>query len=185
LDGSDSHPAVLFRIQRHKFLLDQLSWWDEIKGLNSHYRLVLENASTIASSKFTFTLFNPIGTSVLAAFFALVPLVEQTVKTLMGKLDGALDDYKKNKEDIGDLLLHGVVPSAVFDVKEKPSYFSTPISILNVAYMIYLDKLQELINKIENQDQDNIEDRVRWIRKLEMWTSKALEDYQLLSMRNH
>jgi hypothetical protein len=184
LEFSESHPAVLFRIQQHTLLLERLSWWDEIAGLSSHYRSVLEEAKAIPRPNFKFSLFGPIGNEVLKAFFALVSIVDRAVDDILRPLDTGLADYKKNKVAIAKFLIHGVVPSSVFDTSEKPAHFSAPIAVINVAHMIYLDRLEELIGRIDNQEVDRVKDRTRWMAKLEMWTSKALEDYQLLSMRN-
>jgi len=68
------------------------------------------------------------------------------------------------------------------DPKTQQNISPGPVTILNAAYIVYLDRLAELMNRIDGQDIDSITDRARWVEKLEMWTLKALEDHELVAM---
>jgi hypothetical protein len=48
--------------------------------------------------------------------------------------------------------------------------------LLNAANLFYLERLDLLIGKIRGGRPDCLECRALWAERVEMWTSKALED---------
>jgi hypothetical protein len=55
------------------------------------------------------------------------------------------------------------------------------VSLLNASYKFYLQGLDFLIPNIDGAKVDNKEDRVKWAKKVEMWTAKAIEDVMLMT----
>ena len=53
--------------------------------------------------------------------------------------------------------------------------------MINAAYCVYLYRLPELMNKLEDQDPYRLDHRGVCIQKVEAWTLKAIEDYRLLA----
>jgi hypothetical protein len=54
-----------------------------------------------------------------------------------------------------------------------------PVSIINGAYIFYLTSMPDLMAKLIDQEPSDLKQRCDLTAKLEGWTLKALEDYQL------
>jgi hypothetical protein len=57
---------------------------------------------------------------------------------------------------------------------------ATPITLLNASYRFYLEGLEDLMSKIKDQDVSSAQHRAFWMKRIENWTAKALEDVALL-----
>jgi len=69
------------------------------------------------------------------------------------------------------------VPSHL--LKQENIESPLPVSIINAAYCFYLTKMPHLMAKLVDQSPSNLDQRSDLTIKLESWTLKALEDYQL------
>ena len=105
----------------------------------------------------------------------------------MGKIIGALDsgvhEFGQLRKHVADYLQEGIVPSTIrIEVGEGESEQAMPnsVALLNCFTCFYLENIEKLMGRVEDQDPNSPEKRVYWIRKLESWTSKALEDIALL-----
>lgn len=178
---SASHPASLYRIKRQAELLDETGWWNHIDKSPSLHLKLLTQTKAVSNSSFAFPLYRPWEKEILQAFFSLIPEVEHFAKTILATMDNGVKEYVELGDAVRNLLLHGVVPSSVVDNKTGESRTPNPVTVLNIAFMTYIDRVADLMNRIHNQDFDAVRDRARWIEKLEMWTLKALEDHELLT----
>jgi hypothetical protein len=176
---SESHPALLYRIKRHAEILEQTGWWTQIQKSQSLHVKLLTQAKSLPDSSFEFPSFPTWGKDILQAFFSLIPEVEQFAHDILATLDNGLKEYQELGGVVSKLLLHGVVPSSIVDRKTGESTSPNPITVLNVAFMAYLDRMADLMKKIQGENVDAVQDRARWAEKLEMWTLKALEDYEV------
>jgi hypothetical protein len=50
------------------------------------------------------------------------------------------------------------------------------VALLNAANLFYLERLDLLIDKISGGQAECLQCRALWAERVEMWTSKALED---------
>ena len=50
------------------------------------------------------------------------------------------------------------------------------VPLVNSAHLFYLEELDTLINRISGSRNECLECRALWAERVEMWTSKALED---------
>jgi hypothetical protein len=178
---SESHPADLYRIKRHAELLDQTGWLKQIEKSPSLHVKLLKQAKLLPDSSFTFPLYQSWEKDILQAFFSLIPEVEKFAGDILATMDNGLKEYRELADAVSKLLLHGVVPSSIVDSTTGDTKVPNPVTVLNVAFIAYLDRVADLMNKIQNQDIDAVRDRARWTEKLEMWTLKALEDHELLT----
>lgn len=181
LEFSQMHPALLFRIKQHLILLKKQGWWSQFDLTKSHYYRVLELSESVANSQFAFSAGQTLGPRALEAFFEIVPLVEQQIDTIMKSLSTGLVEYKKARHLVQQYLQNGVVPSTIPDPDSTTKLFPNLVTVLNAAYSLYLESLDTLISKIDQQDPLLIRDRQKWTEKLEAWTLKAIEDHELLT----
>ena len=94
----------------------------------------------------------------------------------------AAEDFGHQRARIENCLLHGVVPSQLLvEGGEGGALSPTPVSMINAAYCFYLTRLPELMNSLEGQKDSDLKQRQNWIERLEAWTMKGIEDYQLFN----
>jgi hypothetical protein len=177
---SDSHPALLFRLQQQAKMLEKIGWWADMSGSSSHYIGVLRNSEGAKPTDFTFPRFPKIQSNAVATALALSDVVSLEVEKALSPLDSGVSEYNRLKKVVTEYLRHGVVPSTVPDPDTGASAHPNPVTTLNVAYRLYLDEFAQLIGSIEKQNPNSIHDRNKWIKKLEMWTLKAVDDHELL-----
>jgi hypothetical protein len=88
-----------------------------------------------------------------------------------------VDDFRRFRDHIENCLAHGIVPSAPVDSDNVT--VPDPIAVINAAFCFYLGALPKLMGNLEKQDPKNLEHRSKWTGRLEMWTMKAIEDFQV------
>ncbi|MGO9403914.1 MAG: hypothetical protein ACLPVW_10650 [Terriglobales bacterium] len=178
------HPADLFRTKQHVLLLQKLGWWDEVDSIKSHYVDVLRIATGVDESMVEFhTTEQSYAQETLQAFLGLSPLIVDLMPTVMKApngedIDFGVSGYKRFGSLVGQYLKEGVVPSTVFDGKDH--WYPDTITLLNASMKFYLESLEELMKGIKDQKASLAGHRARWIKRLELLTSKAIEDYNLL-----
>lgn len=98
-------------------------------------------------------------------------------------IDSRLHEYIELRKPIAEYLGNGIVPSTLI-VREPGGALRqvqpTAITLLNASYRFYLEGVEDLMARIEYQDLSSARDRALWMRKVENWTAKALEDVALL-----
>ena len=175
---SDTHPAEAFRLGEHvRFMQDaSIGWWGKISSSPNHYVRLLVDAATIPSTAYTFAFpYKPTGAvTALSAFLATVGVVLTSVKSTFAGVPTEADLFENQRQLIQEYLSFGVVPSRL--VSKSAAYSPSTVALVNAAYMFYLDHLDTLIGKIDGAAVECLECRVFWSERVEMWTSKALED---------
>jgi hypothetical protein len=180
---SGSHPADLYRVNKQVGLLRSLGWWDEIKDSHSTVKKVLENSVALTVAAFSIPSFGHVQMQMLDALDRVTSEITIAVENSLAGLDSGVTEYAHLKNIVGKYLHHGVVPSIVPDPTSGLRKSPNVVTILNVAYQVYLDSLPELMRRIEDQDPSSVVARTAWTERLESWTLKALDDLELISMQ--
>jgi hypothetical protein len=183
----DSHPAKAFRIGEHvRFLrCKELGWWEEIKkkakrgskAKASHYLTLMAEAQRLPKETFSFqSQFKPkLNKVVLDTFLMAVGKVSKVVKDAFVGVPSETNSFHDQCSIIEKYLSFGVVPSRLVfpdDTVQSPKV----VALLNAANLFYLERLDQLIVKIDGGQPECLECRALWAERVEMWTSKALED---------
>jgi hypothetical protein len=105
--------------------------------------------------------------------------VADTFRDRLRRFRGNVDREEINL--VRTYLSHGVVPSTL--IRERKEFSPDAVTLINAAYLFYLESLPELMKRIAGQDEQILAHRTRWAERIEMWTLKALEDLSLLSYR--
>ena len=175
---SDSHPAAAFRLGAHvRFLKSRdVGWWDKIKGGSSPYITLLADAEGLDQTLFTFvSQYRPgLSAVALAAFFKVVSNVPDTVRNAFVGVSTDVDSFETQQKAIEEYLSFGVVPSRL--VSGDEAALPSTVALVNSANLFYLERLDVLIARFRGAKTDCVECRALWAERLEMWTSKALED---------
>jgi hypothetical protein len=160
---------------------------DMVQSLDSQYANALEAAVSLDDSAFRCTALqaewkvDPI--PILQSFFAVLPNLELELEQSTAGLSNCSQDWKDSAETIEKYLESGVVPSTLRKDEGAGEFHPTLIALLNSAYRFYIRSMPLLMNRIANADPNEVESRIRWTRRVENWTSKAIEDVLLLSKR--
>lgn len=177
------YPPDLFRLRQQVSVLKQDKWWPYVQQIDSHYVRTLEAAGELKEQNFKMqNYFNTDPGIILAAFFSIVPKISDKLDEITKGLMLGTDEWQKNDQDISLYLQHGIVPSSIRPMGSADDFVHPkPVSLLNASYKFYLERLNLLITNIDGAKVDNKEDRVKWAKKVEMWTAKAIEDVMLMT----
>jgi hypothetical protein len=175
-----SHPSHIFRLQQQIALLKDLGWWPHVRKIKSHYSDVLQSIDTIDKAKFAFTQSENPGRAgdALPGFLLLCPHIHAVLTSTLSTLVSGLDGFEEHEKEIREYLSRAVVPSTI--VRDGVMYYPDPVAIVNASYGLHLEALTGLIDHIEDQDTTSVRTRAQWIDRLELWTTKAIEDHGLL-----
>jgi hypothetical protein len=175
---SDSHPAQAFRLGEHVRFLNNpaLGWWDKIKDGNSHYVRLLKDAEVLDQGDFRFSSQShpTLDSIALKAFLQVVPQITTAEIAAFAGVDVGSKSFEALRPKISEYLSYGVVPS-MLSVGDQ-FVIPTIVATANAAHLFYLEELDTLIRRIGGARADCLECRALWSERLEMWTSKALED---------
>jgi hypothetical protein len=184
---TDSHPAMAFRIREHvRFLkMKELGWWDEINEKanendrlrTSHYLTVMAEAEGLPKEVFKYQSQSKPALSpvILETFLLAVGEVSNVVKEAFAEVPSETGLFHDQRGVIEKYLSFGVVPSRLVFPNGEVQIPAT-VALLNAANLFYLERLDLLITKIRGGQADCLECRALWAERVEMWTSKALED---------
>jgi hypothetical protein len=176
-----SHPADVARFYLHKRHLQELGWWDHIKGWKTNSVVLLEHCSQVFNET---TLSNKITSDVdkllkLQCFWDacdwLLRFVKRKVPTSSKEIKQLVDHY----DVISDYLARAIIPSTII-TKFGPVH-PAPIVLINAAFRFVLEDFDKLLEKIDKASLDSVKDRSWYTERLELWVLKALEDYRLLN----
>jgi hypothetical protein len=175
-----SYPCHIFRIQQQAIFLKELGWWDTFKSVKSHHVLFLSKVLAIPKNAYGDEEDSVDRKACIAALFEMLPEVKRLVGSALDGLDPGVYEFKQLESRVRDYLRNGVVPSTlVFAESNKPVY-PTPICVLNAGVMFYLSELDSFIESVPDEDVTSHERRLHWVRRLEQWLSKAIQDESLL-----
>jgi len=104
----------------------------------------------------------------------VVPAIRKLVSQVTADATPAIKRFQQFRGSIEECLRVGVVPL------QNNSSSPDPVSIINAAFCLYLTSIAEIIKQFEGPDAENdVALHSLWTKRLEMWTTKAIEDSQL------
>jgi hypothetical protein len=181
-----SYPSHPFRIKFQSELLKEEGWWDFIKDIDSRHIAVLRVLLDLNPDRFVEAEEHDAEAGrapFLRSLLTVIPEVKTHVGAATDGIDLRLHEYAQLWKPIGDYLEKGIVPSTLV-LETTPGKYQevhpTPITLLNAAYRFYLEGVEGLMSGIRDQDQSSPKDRAAWMKRIENWTAKALEDVALL-----
>jgi hypothetical protein len=180
-----AYPSHPFRVKAQSDLLRAEGWWDLIKDLDSRQCAVLRALVELNSDAFIEAEEAAGGDRApfVRALVEVMPQVKKQVGNVTEGIDPRLHEYSMLCKPISEYLSNGIVPSSL-NVAQPDSALrevhATPITLLNASYRFYLEGVEELMSRIKGQDLSSARDRTAWMKRIESWTTKALEDVALL-----
>lgn len=172
------HPAPALRFREQLRRMEEDGWWKIAESpLSEHVRLVTRLAAK-TETEYSFELQEKSIPKFIEAFQTIIRFIHELVIEITPHCGAAAEDFGRRRADIENCLLHGVVPSQLLVEGGAPS--PTPVSMINAAYCFFLTRLPELMSRLEDQKDSNLKHRQNSIERLEAWTMKGIEDFQLL-----
>jgi hypothetical protein len=180
-----TYPSHPFRVRAQSDLLRGDGWWDLIKNMDSRHCEVLRALLELSPDAFIQAEDAAGGdrTVYVKCLVDVMPEVKNQVGVVTDGIDLRLHEYVELRKPIANYLSDGIVPSTLNvegpDGKNQEVH-ATPITLLNASYRFYLEGLEDLMIKIKGQDVSSAQHRAFWMKRIENWTAKALEDVALL-----
>jgi hypothetical protein len=179
-----AYPSHPFRMKVQADLLKAEGWWDAIKDMDSRQCAVLQGLLGLGLNDFI-QAEEAVASDRVAQMKALVDIMPH-IRTQLGNVTAGIDprthEYGLLWRPIAEYLRNGIVPSTL-NIPDSASTLkevhATPITLLNAAYRFYLEGVEELMSGIKGQDLSSAQDRAAWMKRIEKWTTKALEDVAL------
>jgi hypothetical protein len=188
-DFSDTHPSDSCRFKEHAEQLECGHWWPLLDHNGKSHADLIRKLRAIPEDQYVFASDErpDLQQEVLRAFLVDVKphvagLVTRTFQgqetAFRGQVDvdciGAVQRY----------LCSGVVPATI--VHNGQLLMPDPSILINAAYLFYLDRVPELIDRVQKKPKersDPVSERDRWGQRAEQWTLKAMEDLRLPARR--
>jgi hypothetical protein len=185
LESYRLYPSHPLRVKLQSELLMEEGWWDFVDAVDSRYAAVLRVLAHLDLKKFIEAEERDAEAGrapFLKSLIMLIPEIKKLVRSATDGIDPRIYEYSHLWRPIGEYLRKGIVPSTLIIETEGTcqEVHPSPITLLNAAYRFYLEQIEQLMSGIRNQDQSSPESRSTWMKRVEDWTSKALEDVALL-----
>jgi len=174
------HPSPALRVQQ---LLEQLKddgWWDQVMQIDAEHVRLLNSLAAIEAHIVDLEEPEPIRKSLFDAFCSVLRAIKAAVTDVTAELRQAdpAGEFAEYRAQIEECLANGIVPSAIVGPDLRPG----PIAIINAAYVFQLTGLGDLVRKLADPDRRHpAKDRMKLRQKVEAWTMKAIEDFQVLA----
>lgn len=180
LDFYPLYPSHPFRVQRQAVMLKNSGWWPHIRTMKTRYAGLLEQLIDVSDDDHKDA--NSDKRQQVEAFLAIVPEIVRFLGGVTGNLDDHVHEFGALNSTILEYLENGIVPSTLnvrvgdkVEMGVRPSF----VTLVNSGVSFYLEQIPTLMSRIADVKIDSTKDRVFWMRKVEGWIAKALEDVRL------
>jgi hypothetical protein len=178
----ENHPSHMFRLQQQSGFLRASHWWDHICESQARFSTLLQ--ALVGLQIEAHVAQNPKVGRLMHALSATVPEIRKAAFAVFDGVDDWYASFSQLNRFVQDYLAAGVVPSTLNvrvgngtdDVATLPA---SPLVLLNSGMEFYLTRIDELMRSIPGEDETIFDRRLHWIRRVEQWIAKAIEDESL------
>ena len=115
---------------------------------------------------------------------AILPDIRQAIGVAFDKVDDGFAEFFQLNSTVQNYLANGVVPSTLnirngYKPEDTNAFTASPLVLLNSGVEFYLTGIDELMGSIKGEDVNSYPKRLHWIRRVEQWVAKAIEDQSL------
>ncbi|MGA9423659.1 MAG: hypothetical protein WBV33_01180, partial [Terracidiphilus sp.] len=178
----DTYPSFIFRLQQQSVLLRGLPWWNRIDHNPSRSCSLLKAMQGISME--THVEANEPQGANIRILEAILPDIRQAIGVAFDGVDDGFAEFSQLNSTVQNYLANGVVPSTLnIRYGDKPedtnAFVASPLVLLNSGVEFYLTRIDELMGTIKGEDLNSYPRRLHWIRRVEEWVAKAIEDQSL------
>jgi len=174
----DTHPADALRLREQVSFMSAptIGWWQGISASASEHVLLLRDSAQLLDGSFSLDpqIDRPVYRVALEVFLEVLPKVHVAVRNAFANVSTQVQEFLNQKPLIQKYLGYGVVPSRLVDGASV--WAPSSLALLNAAHLFYLDGFDVLLERIGVSEPRCLECRSLWAQRVEMWTTKALED---------
>jgi hypothetical protein len=176
------HPSHHFRVQQQAQILRASNWWEAVTSTGSHVSDLLRQSLEIDLAVYVSK--DELG-DLVHALIDILPQVRAEVGAVFNGADDGWNEYSQLATPVKSYLKYGVVPSSVVSVERTENQDAlvvhpSPLVLLNAGMEFYLTEVGTLMRTVPKEDPSSCERRVHWVRRIEQWISKAIEDHLLM-----
>jgi hypothetical protein len=183
LQFHETYPSHLFRLQQQSLLLRESPWWDHVNGSSCRSAALLRALQGIPTEAHIRE--NQSQGKYIPLLESILPAIKEAIGKIFDKVDDGFAEFSQLNSAVQNCLAAGVVPSTL-NIRSggKPDdttrFAASPMVLLNSGMDFYLTRINELIGSIPGEDVGSYPRRLHWLRRIEEWTTKALEDQSLM-----
>jgi hypothetical protein len=189
-----SHPSHPFRVRAQAQMLQEEGWWDFFKNIDARQcalvnaLLALKDETFLDAERAAHGNDDQSRVNWVEALIDVLPEVKKHVVKATDGLDSGVHEFNQLAEIVCDYLRNGIVPSTLTLKSPAPEggaemyveVHPSAITLINSAYTLYISDIEGLMSKIKDQSQSSAQKRSYWMKRVENWTAKSLEDIALL-----
>lgn len=176
----DKYPSHIFRLQQQSVLLRGLTWWDHIHKSSSRFSNLLKVIREIPIDSHIQQ--NHIQGKYIRLLETILPDIKEAIGRIFDGVDDEFPSFSGLNPYVQKYLAAGVVPSTL-NIRVGAGPVTTvpvsPVVLLNAGMEFYLTRVDELMLSIPGERADLFDRRLHWIRRIEEWVAKAIEDESL------
>jgi hypothetical protein len=115
---------------------------------------------------------------------ALLPHVRNAIGGIFEGVDDGYTEFSQVNTAVRNCLAAGIVPSTLNirtgkAEEDTTAFRASPLTLLNSGMEFYLTRINDLITSVRGEDLHNYPRRLHWIRRVEEWVAKAIEDLSI------
>ncbi|HEV2485624.1 MAG TPA: hypothetical protein VGT08_08840 [Terracidiphilus sp.] len=177
----ENHPSHIFRLQQQSEFLRESHWWDHIGRTQARFSTLLQAIVGLKSE--THVKQNSSFGRLISPLIATIPSIRKAASKVFDDIDDWFDSFSLLNPCVQEYLAAGVVPSTLnIRISGRPkiaTVSASPLVLLNSGMEFYLIRIDELMRSIPGEDESHFDRRLHWIRRIEEWIAKAIEDESL------
>jgi hypothetical protein len=187
LEFYETYPSHIYRLQRQADLIRESQWWDYVVApLNgkkpSWSAVLLDRVREITVD--THIKSNEKQGPLIPVLEAMLPHIRTTLGRAFEGVDNDCAVFSQLNPIIQEYLASGIVPSTInIRTGKRPEDTTpalvSPLVLLNSSMDFYLNRVSELMDFIPGENKVLYERRLHWVRRIEEWIAKAIEDQSL------
>jgi hypothetical protein len=177
----ENHPSHMFRLQQQADFLRGSHWWEHLSKNQTRFSALLQALLGLQTDAHAAQ--NPVVGRLVPSLSAIVPGIRNAAFEVFDDTDDWFASFSQLNPFVQDYLAAGIVPSTLNirtdNSTDVVAISASPIVLLNSGMEFYLTRIDGLMRSIPGEDENRFNRRLHWIRRVEEWIAKAIEDESL------
>lgn len=181
LNFYEKHPSHIYRLKQQAIFLHESSWRNHLDVFSSRFAGMLHTLIDLElDAHYQYRKLEEL----VPALDSVIPEIKQAIGSAFADVDDGFTEFQRLNPTVQQYLANGIVPSTLVvrtgrnpgDVEIVPA---SPFALLNSGMQFYLTQIDSFMQSIKGESVSDFSRRLHWIRRIEQWISKAIEDQSL------
>jgi hypothetical protein len=181
LNFYEKHPSHIYRLKQQAIFLHESSWRNHLDVFSSRFAGMLHTLIDLELD--AHCQYRKLE-ELVPALDSVIPEIKQAIGSAFADVDDGFTEFQRLNPTVQQYLANGIVPSTLVvrtgrnpdDVEIVPA---SPFALLNSGMQFYLTQIDSFMQSIKGESVSDFSRRLHWIRRIEQWISKAIEDQSL------